>query len=169
MPLVLTSTPYWFGRPVVTRTRTCTCADRTSNMRRHTAATSPRRANITRPRKMARPGQIRSGPVRTLQAAAASGRDMGQQTAARTRFYAMIIDEVFMGGRSAQERLAAALSGVPVVWVGVQCDPGVAEARERARLDRVPGMARRQAGGVHGGVVYDLVVGSAAANAADGA
>ena len=46
-------------------------------MRRHTAATSPRRANITRPRKMARPGQIRSGPVRTLQAAAASGRDIG--------------------------------------------------------------------------------------------
>jgi Chloramphenicol phosphotransferase-like protein len=84
---------------------------------------------------MARSGQIRSGAVRTLQAAAASGRDMGQQTAARTRFYAMIIDEVFMGGRSAQERLAAALSGVPVVWVGVQCDPDVAETRERARLD----------------------------------
>jgi len=81
----------------------------------------------------------------------------------------MIIDEVFMGGRSAQERLAAALSGVPVVWVGVQCDPDVAEARERARVDRVPGMARLQAGRVHEGVVYDLVVGSAAANAADGA
>ena len=79
----------------------------------------------------------------------------------------MIIDEVFMGGRSAQERLAAALSGVPVVWVRGQCDPDVAEARGRARLDRVPGMARRQAGRVHGGVVYDLVVGSAAANAAD--
>jgi len=60
---------------------------------------------------MARSGQIRSGPVRTLQAAAASGRDLGQQTAARTRFYAMIIDEVFMGGRSAQERHCAAASG----------------------------------------------------------
>jgi len=116
---------------------------------------------------MARSGQIRSGPVRTLQAAAASGRDMGQQTAARTRFYAMITDEVFMGGRSAQEWLAAALSGAPVVWVGVQCDPDVAGARERARLDRVPGRARVQAGRVHEGVVYDLVVGSAAANAAD--
>ena len=79
----------------------------------------------------------------------------------------MIIDEVFMGGRSAQERLAAALSGVPVVWVGVQCDPDVAEARERVRLDRVAGMARLQAGRVYEGVVYDLVVGSVAANAAD--
>ena len=59
----------------------------------------------------------------------------------------MIIDEVLMGGRSAQERLAAALSGVPVVWVRGQCDPDVAEARERVRLDRVPGMARLQAGG----------------------
>src|SRR5215467_7583735 len=73
----------------------------------------------------------------------------------------MIIDEMFMGGRLAQERLAAALSGVPVVWVGVQCDPDIAEVRERARLDRVPGMARLQAGRVHEGVVYDLVVGSA--------
>jgi len=109
---------------------------------------------------MARPGQIRSGPVRTLQAAAASGRDMGRQTAARTRFYATVIDEVFMGGGSAQERLAAAQSGVPVVWVGVRCDPDVAEARGRARPDRVPGMARLQAGRVHEGVVYDLVVGS---------
>ena len=72
----------------------------------------------------------------------------------------MIIDEVLMGGRSAQERLAAALSGVPVVWVRGQCDPDVAEARGRARLDRVPGMARLQAGRVHEGVVYDLVVGS---------
>jgi chloramphenicol 3-O phosphotransferase len=72
-----------------------------------------------------------------------------------------------MGGRSAQERLAAALSCVPVVWVGVQCDPDVAEARERARPDRVPGMARLQAGRVHEGVVYDLVGGSAAANTAD--
>ena len=59
----------------------------------------------------------------------------------------MVIDEVFMGGRSAQERLAAAPSGVPVVWVGVQCDPGVAEARERARLDRCLGWPAFKPGG----------------------
>jgi len=79
---------------------------------------------------MARPGQIRSGPVRTLQAAAASGRDMGQQTAARTRFYAMIIDEVFMGGRSAQERLATAHRSA--------ISPAVRSRTERRRCARRP-------------------------------
>lgn len=32
----------------------------------------------------------------------------------------LIIDEVFMGGRASQERLAAALSDLPVLWVGVR-------------------------------------------------
>ena len=79
----------------------------------------------------------------------------------------LIIDEVLMGGRSAQERLAAALSGVAVVWVGVRCDPGVAEARERLRPDRVPGMARLQAERVHNGVVYDVIVDATAASATE--
>jgi chloramphenicol 3-O phosphotransferase len=79
----------------------------------------------------------------------------------------LIIDEVLMGGRSAQERLAAALSGVAVVWVGVWCDPGVAEARERLRPDRVPGMARLQAERVHHGVVYDVIVDATATSATE--
>jgi chloramphenicol 3-O phosphotransferase len=57
----------------------------------------------------------------------------------------LILDEVFMGGRSSQERLASALAGLPVVWVGVRCDPEVAVAREHGRPDRVGGMARLQA------------------------
>ena len=36
----------------------------------------------------------------------------------------LILDEVFLGGRSSQERLASALAGLPVVWAGVRCDPG---------------------------------------------
>jgi chloramphenicol 3-O phosphotransferase len=79
----------------------------------------------------------------------------------------LIVDEVFLGGGSSQGRLAAALAGVPVVWVGVRCDPEVAGARERSRPDRVGGMARLQAVRVHEGVVYDLVVDTAAASAAD--
>ncbi|MGC9667544.1 phosphotransferase-like protein [Planosporangium sp. 12N6] len=79
----------------------------------------------------------------------------------------LILDEVFMGGGSSQKRLAAALSGLPVVWVGVRCAPEVAAARERGRPDRVVGMARLQAERVHEGVVYDLVVDTAAASAAD--
>ena len=79
----------------------------------------------------------------------------------------LIIDEVFMGGRSSQERLAAARQGLPVVWIGVRCAPEVAEARERSRTDRVAGMARLQATRVHQGVVYDLIVDTTATSAAN--
>lgn len=70
----------------------------------------------------------------------------------------LIVDEVFLGGRASQERLAHALTGLAVLWVGVRCDPEVAAARESERGDRVVGMARRQAELVHDGVVYDVVV-----------
>ena len=70
----------------------------------------------------------------------------------------LIIDEVFLGGRASQERLAEALSDLTVLWVGVRCDPEVAAAREGERPDRIVGMARLQAEQVHKGVVYDLVV-----------
>ncbi len=79
----------------------------------------------------------------------------------------LIIDEVFTGGGSSQERLALALAGLPVVWIGVRCDPEVATARERGRSDRVGGMARLQAARVHEGVVYDLVIDTTAASATD--
>jgi len=79
----------------------------------------------------------------------------------------LIIDEVFLGGRSSQERLASALQGLPVVWVGVRCAPEVAEVRERSRADRVAGMARLQATRVHQGVAYDLIVDTTATSAAE--
>jgi len=70
----------------------------------------------------------------------------------------IIIDDVFLSGRTSQERLRAHLTGLDVLWVGVRCDPGTAAAREIARGDRVPGMAAAQAETVHAGVVYDLEV-----------
>jgi chloramphenicol 3-O phosphotransferase len=70
----------------------------------------------------------------------------------------VIIDEVFLGGGSSQARLQAALGGLSVIWVGVHCDPAVAESREIQRADRNVGMARAQAERVHRGVVYDFVV-----------
>lgn len=70
----------------------------------------------------------------------------------------LIIDEVFLGGEASQERLAAALADLGVMWVGVRCDPEVAATREQGRPDRVAGMARLQAETVHEGVRYDLVV-----------
>ena len=42
----------------------------------------------------------------------------------------LIVDEVFLEGAGSQARLAAALDGLTVVWVGVRCDTDVAEARE---------------------------------------
>jgi chloramphenicol 3-O-phosphotransferase len=45
-----------------------------------------------------------------------------------------------------------------VVWVGVRCDPAVAESRELRRPDRTRGVAREQAERVHQGVSYDIVV-----------
>ncbi len=70
----------------------------------------------------------------------------------------VILDEVFLGGAASQERWRRALDGLPVLWVGVRCDPVVAAGREIARGDRVVGMAEFQAGVVHEGVSYDLEV-----------
>jgi chloramphenicol 3-O phosphotransferase len=70
----------------------------------------------------------------------------------------IIIDDVFLGGRSSQDRLRGHLDGLEVLWVGVHCAPETAAARESARGDREPGMAARQAETVHKGVVYDIEV-----------
>ncbi|MFJ6793354.1 chloramphenicol phosphotransferase CPT [Streptomyces sp. NPDC091268] len=70
----------------------------------------------------------------------------------------IIVDEVFLGGASSQQRWRRALDGVPVLWVGVRCDSAVAAGREIARGDRVAGMAASQADLVHAGVRYDLEV-----------
>jgi len=70
----------------------------------------------------------------------------------------VIVDDVFLDGGGSQERLRAAFAGLQVLWVGVQCDPEVARAREALRPDRVTGMAESQSTVVHEGVRYDVVV-----------
>jgi chloramphenicol 3-O phosphotransferase len=79
----------------------------------------------------------------------------------------VIIDEVFLGGGASQARLRSALEGLDVIWVGVRCDAGVAEAREVLRADRTTGMARDQAERVHEGVHYDTVVDTSDASPED--
>ena len=69
-----------------------------------------------------------------------------------------IVDDVFLGGATSQQRWLDALGDLPTLWVGVRCDPAVAAGREIARGDRVPGMAVAQAELVHKGVRYDLEV-----------
>jgi chloramphenicol 3-O phosphotransferase len=79
--------------------------------------------------------------------------------AAMARAGAMIIiDDVFLGGATSQQRWQRALAGIAVLWVGVKCDSAVAAGREMARGDRVQGMAASQATMVHGGVAYDLEI-----------
>jgi chloramphenicol 3-O phosphotransferase len=70
----------------------------------------------------------------------------------------VIVDDVFLGGGASQDRWRNALAGLDVLWVGVHCDPAVAEGREIARGDRARGMAAKQATLVHEGVTYDLEV-----------
>jgi chloramphenicol 3-O phosphotransferase len=70
----------------------------------------------------------------------------------------VIVDEIFLGGATSQQRWQKALAGLDVLWVAVRCDSAVAAGRELARGDRVHGMAVSQAEVVHQGVVYDLEV-----------
>lgn len=70
----------------------------------------------------------------------------------------VVVEDGFLSGPAAQKRWRDALSGVQVLWVGVHCDPEVAQARERGRQDRVVGMAAAQATLVHEGIDYDLEV-----------
>jgi chloramphenicol 3-O phosphotransferase len=79
----------------------------------------------------------------------------------------VVLEEVLLDGGMGQRRVADALAGLSVLWVGVRCDPAVAAAREKARIDpiaRVAGMATSQAARVHHAVRYDVVVDTAAAS-----
>lgn len=79
----------------------------------------------------------------------------------------VIIDDVFLGGASSQERVRALLDGLDVLWVGVHCDAAIAAGREIARGDRVSGMAASQAELVHEGVRYDIEVDTSHSEAID--
>jgi chloramphenicol 3-O phosphotransferase len=70
----------------------------------------------------------------------------------------VIVDDVFLGGATSQQRWQKVLGGLDVLWVGVRCGSTVAAGREAARGDRVQGMAAAQAETVHRGVAYDLEV-----------
>jgi chloramphenicol 3-O phosphotransferase len=72
----------------------------------------------------------------------------------------VILDDVFLSGAVAQDRVRVHLDGLEVLWAGVRCAPEVAAAREAARGDRVAGMAAGQATAVHAGVQYDIEVDS---------
>ena len=108
-------------------------------------------------------GSVVIGPeFRVLDEAWAAGVAAMAQAGAR-----VIVDDVFLGGATSQQRWQRALGTLPVLWVGVRCDGAVAEAREIARGDRPAGMAASQAEVVHQGVAYDLEVDTTHAEALD--
>jgi chloramphenicol 3-O phosphotransferase len=70
----------------------------------------------------------------------------------------VLIDDVMLEAAVDQRMWNESLGGLDALWVGVRCDPDAAAAREAARGDRPPGVARRHAMTVHDGVRYDLEV-----------
>jgi chloramphenicol 3-O phosphotransferase len=99
-------------------------------------------------------GEVIVGPeFRAVEAAWIAGVAAMARAGAR-----IVVDEVFVGGPTSQQRWKDALGGLPVLWVGVRCEGPVAAAREMARGDRITGMAGSQADMVHRGIVYDLEV-----------
>ncbi|HWD79312.1 MAG TPA: chloramphenicol phosphotransferase CPT [Kribbella sp.] len=78
-----------------------------------------------------------------------------------------IVDDVFLGGASSQQRWRDAAGELETVFVGVHCDPKIAAGREIARGDRTRGMAEQQAYVVHEGITYDVEVDSSQTESID--
>ncbi len=95
---------------------------------------------------------IRSGPV-----GARTMRGMRHAIAAMAgQGNNLIVDDVIFSDGIAEYR--ELLSGFDLHLVGVMAPLAVLEAREAARADRLPGLARWQYHRVHKGVDYDLEV-----------
>ncbi|WP_084725576.1 chloramphenicol phosphotransferase CPT [Streptacidiphilus melanogenes] len=104
--------------------------------------------------EVAADGGVSVGPqFRMLEAAWMAGVAAMARAGAR-----VVVDDVFLGGETSQQRWQKALTGLGVLWVGVRCDSAVAARREAERGDRTHGMAASQAEVVHQGVGYDMEV-----------
>lgn len=73
----------------------------------------------------------------------------------------LIVDDVLIGEEKAD--YARLLAPFDLMTVGVTCPLDILEARERARGDRLIGLARWQYDRVHAGMAYDLTLDSSAA------
>lgn len=71
----------------------------------------------------------------------------------------LIVDGILPYGNAAQiDEALAGFRKFRLCYVGVHCDLHVLEEREKARPDRKPGWARRQAADLHAGQRYDVEV-----------
>ena len=80
----------------------------------------------------------------------------------------VLVDEVLLSAED-WEAWQEQLAGLDVLWVRVDADVDVLEARERARGDRLPGMARAQHAVVHRHPEYALTVDTGSLGPADAA
>lgn len=104
---------------------------------------------------------IRSGPV-----AARVFRGMRHAIAAMAaQGNNLIVDDVMLDGE--MEEYAHLLAGHELYRVGIFAPLDVIEARERARGDRMIGLARWQYDRVHAGNIYDLEINAAALTPAE--
>lgn len=100
---------------------------------------------------------IRSGPV-----GARAMRGMRHAIAAMAgQGNDLIVDDVIFNDEISE--YVGLLSDFDLYLVGVMAPLAVLEAREAARADRLPGLARRQYERVHKGIRYDLEVDSSSA------
>lgn len=99
-------------------------------------------------------GEVSVGPAfRELEAAWTAGIVAMCRSGGR-----VIVDDVFLGGATSQQRWRDAIGDLETLWVGVHCDSDIAARREQARRNRATGMAERQALVVHQGITYDVEV-----------
>ncbi|MFD3401100.1 chloramphenicol phosphotransferase CPT [Kribbella sp. NPDC058693] len=99
-------------------------------------------------------GEVSVGPVfRALEAGWTAGIVAMCRAGGR-----VLMDDVFLGGPSSQQRWRNAIGDLETLWVGVHCDPAISAQREAARGDRPTGMAEGQALIVHEGITYDVEV-----------
>lgn len=80
----------------------------------------------------------------------------------------VLVDEVVLDDEARRD-WTEALDGVPAAWVAVRCDPEVADARERARGDRMLGMAHGLSDVVHHGVDYAFEIDTTHSSVAESA
>lgn len=78
----------------------------------------------------------------------------------------LIVDHVLLE-RQWLEECVALLAAFSVFFVGIHCPLQVLEARENARGDRTPGLARVQYDRVHAHRLYDLEIDTSLASARD--
>jgi chloramphenicol 3-O phosphotransferase len=75
---------------------------------------------------------------------------------ARSGFDVIVDDVCFAGDALTDWELA--LAGMPATWVAIDCDERIAQGREQARGDRLPGMAKATRGALQHPRRYDIAL-----------